>query len=81
MTAQLDNAVGLVSELRDEAKAEADKIKASLVPPRDVAGELRAQRNWARQEKLLDAAKNQAQRVAIAQQLIKETSDPAHSPP
>jgi hypothetical protein len=74
---QLDRAVDMVTAVRDEAQATVDSVRAALIPQRDMAGELRAQRDWARQQRLLDSAGNESRRVAMAQEMVRETTDPA----
>jgi hypothetical protein len=51
---QLSKAAQLVADMRDEAKAEVNRISFELIPQRDLATEVRAQRDWARQVRLLD---------------------------
>jgi hypothetical protein len=74
--ADLDGAVQLAATVRDEAVALKDTIRAAMIPARDAAGELRAQRQWARHEKLLDSAGSVGQRAALAQQIVASITDP-----
>ncbi len=74
---QIQQAVQLVAGMRDEAQAEVDKVRNNLVPQRDTAAEIKAQRDWARAERLLDSAGSDGQRAAMAQQMLQQIADPA----
>ena len=56
--AQLDRAVGLTTAVRDEAQIRVSVVGAAMVPQRDTAWEIRAQRQWSRYEGLLESATN-----------------------
>jgi hypothetical protein len=73
--AGLDQAVRLATEVRDEAQTAVNAIRAGLTPERDTAAELKAQRTWSRQQRLLDSAETDGQRASIAQQIISNTTD------
>jgi chromosome segregation ATPase len=73
--AKFDQAVQQVEDVLTEAQTEEKIIRTALVPPRDTAGEIRAQRIWARQQQLLDSAGNESQRVAMAREIVWETTD------
>ena len=82
VTQQLNQAVQLVADVRDEARAEVDKIRAGLIPQRDTAAELKAQRDWQRQKEYLDASANEAERVARARGNRQgDKPIPLHLPP
>jgi hypothetical protein len=64
-----------VADVLTEAQTAEKVVRAALIPPKDTAGEIRAQRTWARQQALLDSAGNESQRVAMARQMVRETTD------
>jgi hypothetical protein len=75
--AQIDKAVELVTDWRDEKRAAVDKIRSGLIPERDTAAEIKAQRDWARSERLLDSAPSDGERAKMAQQMLEQISNPA----
>lgn len=70
---QINESVKLVSDMRDEAAAEVDQIRNNLIPDRD---QTKAMRDWQRQERLLESAKSEGERIARAKEIFRETTDP-----
>jgi len=75
--AQLEKAVELVADWRDEKRAKVDEIRNGLIPERDTAAEIKAQRDWSRAEKLLDSAGSDSERAMMARRMLEQTNNPA----
>lgn len=73
--AALDGAVQQVADVLSEAQAEEKVIRAALIPPRDMAGQVEAQRTWARQKEYLDSSADGSERIARAREIIRGTPD------
>ena len=75
--AKLQKAVELAGDVVAEAQGRVSEVKATLIPERDMAGQVAAQRQWARSERLLDSAKTDGERAAMARKLLENASSPA----